>query len=84
LLIKADDRFETTRPTRIRPETITSWDRGRESRDQDQLLWDRDRDQKSGLVKWSWNAETIFFLSFFFLFQFLAKICTTLFISNVT
>jgi len=31
------------RPTRMRPETITSWDRGR---DQDQLLWDRD--QKSG------------------------------------
>jgi len=32
----------------MRPETITSWDRGR---DQDQLLWDRDRDwdQKSGL-----------------------------------
>jgi len=34
------------RPTRMRPETINSWDRGR---DQDQLLWDRDRDQK----KWS-------------------------------
>jgi len=29
---KANDRFETTRPTRMRPETITSWDR---SRDQD-------------------------------------------------
>jgi len=45
---KANDRFETTRPTRMRPETSTSWDRGR---DQDQLLWDwaRDRDQKSGL-----------------------------------
>jgi len=34
------------RPTRMRPETSTSWDRGR---DQDQLLWDRDRDKKSGL-----------------------------------
>jgi len=32
------------RPTRMRPETFASWDRGR---DQDQLLWDRD--QKSGL-----------------------------------
>jgi len=30
----------------LKPETITSWDRGR---DQDQSLWDRDRDQKSGL-----------------------------------
>jgi len=38
--------FETMRPTRMRPETITSWNRGR---DQDQLLWDRDWDQKSGL-----------------------------------
>jgi len=27
-------------------ETSTSWDRGR---DRDKLLWDRDRDQKSGL-----------------------------------
>jgi len=45
LIKKANDRFETTRPTRMRPDTITSWDRGR---DQDQLLWDgdRDRDQK--------------------------------------
>jgi len=36
------------RQTRMRPETIASWDQGR---DQDQLLWDRDRDrdQKSGL-----------------------------------
>jgi len=45
---KANDRFEIMRPTRMRPETITSWNWGR---DQDQLLWDRDqdRDQKSGI-----------------------------------
>jgi len=32
-LIKKANDLETTRPTRMRPETITSWDRGR---DQDQ------------------------------------------------
>jgi len=33
---------DATRPNRIRPSPCTSWDRGRE---QDQLLWGRDRDR---------------------------------------
>jgi len=52
---KANDHFETTRPTRMRPETSTSWDRG-----QDQLLWAQDRDQKSGLETFTFLAFCIF------------------------
>jgi len=41
---KANDRFETTRPTRMRPETITSWNRGR---DQDITVRPRPRQKKT-------------------------------------
>jgi len=42
------DRFETTRPKCMRLIPVFIWDRGW---DQEQLLWDwdRDQDQKSGL-----------------------------------
>jgi len=39
LIKKANDRFETSRPTRMRTETSNSWDR---DRDRDQKKWSRD------------------------------------------
>jgi len=44
------------RPTLMRPETITSWDRGR---DQDQLLWEWDRnwDQKKLVSRLRWSRD---------------------------